>query len=278
MSSLTDAVRYELVRLRTLRSTWWLSALAIVLTVALATLVSLAIRSSTTINENGEVTPQLLLQDELVFILTAGAGTIPIPFAAVFMAMIGIFAFGHEYRHGTVRSTLATLPRRDAVVAAKVLTMIAWAVAVSVICLLLTNGITRLVLGSRVSDAGLPTGTWLRTSLGFVVLVVLWAVLGLALAGLFRSVPAAIVTVLVIPLVVEPIIFVVLTNVSALERFEDLVRFLPFNAGKQMLNVTVPGTPPDPLIPSPLAGGLTLAAVTAALVAATWVLFRARDA
>ena len=69
---------------------------------------------------------------------------------------------------------------------------------------------------------------------GHVVLVMLYAVLGVALGQLTRSIPAAIVIVLVTPLVIEPVI-TALPELDVLSWLRDVVPYLPFTAGMQLV-------------------------------------------
>ena len=280
---MSDALRYEWVRLRTVRSTWSLTALTVLLTGAVALLIALGVRSSRDFDpETGAEIAHRISADEMVAVLTAGVGLpfAPIAFAPLFMGMIGVFAFGHEYRHGTIRATLTALPRRDVVALAKVVTVVLFSGVVAAVCLAVDTVIAQVVLGGRLGEAEVSAGTLVRVCVGFALLTVLWGVVGLALAGLFRNVPAAIVTILVVPLVVEPILFGLFQAVPALDAVEDWVRFLPFNAGKGMLWVAGGGPEGGEGVAtlSPLAGGLTFAAAVAAVLAVTWWLFRKRDA
>jgi hypothetical protein len=71
--------------------------------------------------------------DDVGAALIGGGAGLPVPFAAVFLAVVGILATGHEYRYGTIQPTLTTLPRRSTVLAAKVAVLAATAVVVAVV-------------------------------------------------------------------------------------------------------------------------------------------------
>jgi len=71
-------------------------------------------------------------------------------------------------------------------------------------------------------------------------------------------------------------------SIKALHAVAGIGRFLPFGAGGQLYAYS---TRVDPRVPAafrndltPLAGGLTLATVTAVLLVAAFVLFQRRDA
>jgi ABC-type transport system involved in multi-copper enzyme maturation permease subunit len=262
---MSDALRFEWIRLITLRSTYWLIGLSLVLNAAVAGIVGFATRN------NG--------YDELAIgtILTGGGPFSTMPFAAVFMAVIGIFATGHEYRHGTIQPTLTTIPQRSRVLGAKLLTVAAIALVVAVVSLVIDFAIG-MIYWERMPDftAG-PLG---ESVIGYVILVVLWSVLGLALAQFFRGVPSALTVILVVPLVVEGLI-TTLTMVPALDWLQPVVKFLPFTAGKQLMSlgdfVTGEDGPMFETFDRWPSGGVFAAFVLIVLVAA-WTLFKRRDA
>src|SRR4051794_40212610 len=100
---MSDALRYEWVRLKTLRSTWWLTGLAVLATALLA-LTALGVHEGPlTVEDYGNV----ITQPGLFF-------------SSIFLSLIGTFSMGHEYRYGTIRPTLSAVPRRSHLMAAKV--------------------------------------------------------------------------------------------------------------------------------------------------------------
>ena len=268
------ALAQEWVRLRTLRSTWLLSAASLVLTVVVAVAATLTAGSR---QLAPGVTSALGDQQAYATVLASTAQLTPL-----LMGLLGVFAFGHEYRHGTIRPTLTSSPRRTAVALAKVTGVAAWSLVVALACVLASAGVALLLGGGRFAAGVGPTGgPTERVAAGSVAYVVLVALLGLGLGWLLRNVPAAVSLLLLLPLVVEPIVRGVL-SIGALEPLADIGRYLPFGAGAQLYAFS---TEVDPQVPaafrndlSPLAGGLTLAAVTAALLAAAYALFQRRDA
>jgi ABC-2 type transport system permease protein len=261
------ALRYEWARLRTLRSTWWLLVLALLF----HGLIAYAVARS--------VAPGDPLDTPLVTaLLTGGAGVAPLAFPAVFMGVVGIFAFGHEYRHGLIRTTFTVLPRRGAVLTAKAVMTALWSAVVAVLALAVAYGVAWLELRERWTASLLFPGAAERVLVGFVALVVLTALLGLALAGLFRNIPAALAVLLVTPLVVEPVITGLLT-LNALEPVRALGPYLPFSAAQRMLALTSEPLAAGLATPlTPLGGGLTFLGYVAALTALTGLLLRKRDA
>ncbi|MFD9702496.1 hypothetical protein [Lentzea sp. NPDC059081] len=256
---MSDALRFEWVRIRTLRSTWWLIASALLLNIALALGIALLTRNDP---PDGEV---------VGIAVTGGGASSPVPLVGVFLAVVGILATGHEYRYGTIQPTLTTVPHRSALLTAKIVVLAATALVVTAASLVTTLTTTLLVRGEAPGLTDWPLNAAIP---GHFVLVLLWTVLGAALAQLFRGVPAALVVILVVPLVVEQLI-ISLSYVPVLHWLAPAVKFLPFTAGQQLVHL---GGEADAELFGRWASGGVLAAFVAIVLAAAWTLFTRRDA
>jgi len=272
------ALAQEWLRVRTLRSTWWLSGSSVVLTALLAvtftlTAGSLSAARAGTPGANG------LLGDQESFATVLSAAT---RLATLLMGLLGVFAFGHEYRHGTILPTLTSVPRRTRVASAKLLVVMAWSGAVGVGCVAASALVAIVLRGQRFAPGvGFTDGRTVRVAVGTVLLVTLYALAGLAFGWLLRSIPAAVSLLFVLPIAIEPLLRVIL-SIRALAGVAGIGRFLPFTAGTQLVAYS---TRIDPSVPpafrndlSALAGGLTLAATTTVLLVAAQILFQRRDA
>ncbi|MGH9251028.1 MAG: ABC transporter permease [Acidimicrobiales bacterium] len=261
---MSDALRFEWMRIRTLRSTYWLIGLALVLSAVVALIFGLATRADPL---------------DVVTIgraLTAG-GDFGVPFPAIFMAIVGIFATGHEYRHNTIQPTLTAIPQRSRLLGAKVIVVAVTAAVVAVFSMLLSWLVFMITRGESVSlgDAPLPEALG-----GYVVYTVLWALLGLALAQLFRGVPSAIVVIFVFPFIVETVI-VGLSFIPALDWLQPALKFLPFSAGARLFAFedfpTGEGQPNFDFLDRWASGGV-FAAFVLIILAIGWALFQRKDA
>ena len=110
----------------------------------------------------------------------------------------------------------------------------------------------------------------------FILLTLIYAMVGMALAGLLRNLPGAIVLLIVWPLVVETILSG-LTFIPALEGLRDEVRFLPFGAGQQLVATGPAQGNPFPVV-GPWEGGAIFGGLALVLLVLWAVLFRRRDA
>ncbi|MEQ4205359.1 ABC transporter permease [Actinopolymorpha sp. B17G11] len=263
-----DALRFEWVRMRTLRSTYWLTGLALLLSAAVAGIIAWVMRDDP------------IDAGQAGVILTGGTAFSPLPFTAVFMGIIGVFAFGHEYRHGTILSTLTAAPRRTALVVAKCVVLAVWSFVAAAVSVGLNWTVARALAGQSLPVTDDPAGPALIGYLGYVVL---WALLGLGLGSLLRNLPAAIVILLVVPLVVEPLISA-LALLPALESIRDFVYYLPFTAGNAMSQSVDPsafgGGAESPFgdAPGRATSAVTFTAWVAVILAPAIALFHRRDA
>jgi ABC-type transport system involved in multi-copper enzyme maturation permease subunit len=261
-----DALRFEWTRIRTLRSTYWLIGLAVLLSGAVALIIAVATRTDP--NRLGAVTVGNIL---------TGGGSFAIPFIPIFVAIIGVFATGHEYRHGTIQPTLMAIPQRSTLLIAKIV-MVVLAAIFAVVLSVVVNYLIGLTFWSQAPNLGADP---LNQALpGYLAYAILYTVLGLALGLLFRGVPTALVLLLVFPLVVEGLI-TGLSNVPALDWLVPVVKFLPFTAGGLMMALETPDVGADSLdydFFGRWASGGIFAVFVTAILALAWLLFQKKDA
>ena len=257
---MTDALKYEWTRLRTLRSTWWLLGTSVVLAALIAFLFAQFVDEP---------------DGSLVLALTGLAGQ-AIPITGILMGLVGAFAIGHEYRYGTIRVTLPVVPRRGALLLAKVLVVAAFSVVVAALSVAVAYLVVLLWPGSTLLDDPIDDGVLARVLVGYVLLTLIYAMIGMALAGLLRNLPGAIVLLIVWPLVIESLL-TFLTLIPALEGLQDETRFLPFYAGQQLVATGPALGNPFPVV-GPWEGGAIFGGTALVLLVLWAVLFRRRDA
>ncbi|MEU2159309.1 ABC transporter permease subunit [Streptomyces sp. NPDC019396] len=217
-------VRYEWARLTTLTSTWLLAAV----TIAVTALASWGYTFTVTEFQSTEmaVTPQ----EALVAVINKASF---VPLAA---GIFGALAMGGDYRHGTIRATLAITPVRSRAIAAKAvvaggfaLTVMACSTAVSwiVACTSLP-----VELISRASY-----GDLIVLHCGLLLQTVCWTLIGIAITIMFRSQTVAMVSLVAIPYMLEPMVRTggMLTSSPWLTH---MAKYLPFAAGTSMSNIS----------------------------------------
>jgi ABC-2 type transport system permease protein len=96
---LTHAARMEWIKLRSLRSTWWTLAVTVAATVGIGAAVGLNSRNASTDVVNNAL-----------------AGVVP---GLLLAGVLGVLTMTGEYSSGTIQGTLAAVPRRGLILAAK---------------------------------------------------------------------------------------------------------------------------------------------------------------
>ncbi|MCD0444848.1 hypothetical protein LO763_14620 [Glycomyces sp. A-F 0318] len=258
-----DALRYEWTRLTTLRSTYWLVGIGLLAAALIPVILGFAAGDE-------ELVP------EIIAVAVNGGASFGIPFLAVFMAVIGIFATGHEYRHGTIQPTLTALPQRSRLILAKILVVSAATVAVTVVSMAVNTGVLMVFFGEV---PGLFDDPVRSALLGYVVYTLIYMLVGLGLGLLFRGVPSALVVIFLMPLIIENVI-VGLSVLPALDWLVPVVKFLPFTAGSLLMTVGSAdmGMGLDYGFFDRWGSGAVFAVFAAAIIAAAWTLFKKRDA
>ncbi|MEW1847857.1 ABC transporter [Nonomuraea angiospora] len=229
---LADLLRAELTKTRTLPATW------VALGVASAANTVLGLLAATdSVGLAGPDGPVAIGQ----------AGTLMVAPVYVFAA-IAVFAAGSEYRAGQLRVTLAAVPGRHRLAAAKL-------AAVTAACLLAAG--PAVLPGHLVQPvADLPS---------LLTVHLLLSLIGYGFAVVARGVVAPLAVLFATPVVISP---------ALRAGVPDAVRLLPHEAALSLL-----GLPADPATDLTRAGGLLALIAWAGLsVAAGWAALVRRDA
>lgn len=270
-----DALRYEFVRLRTIRSTYWLIGIALGFQLLMSFIIAWRLPSSGPLSGGDE--PFAILVT-----IGASAGFAPL-FIAYVIGLTGVFTMGHEYRHGMIRATLTALPSRTSVYAAKVVVTAVVSALAALGCVLLA------LVGALVFGVGMPSFAAFRSiTVGTMVFAVLFALSGLAYAAITRSQTAAVALLLLVPSVVETIIKAIILAIHAASDdptgkggLVHVLKFLPYDAGGQMYTRLSIGDLLEffGVVPfGPVGGGLVMGTYVAVLLGVGGVLFLRRDA
>jgi ABC-type transport system involved in multi-copper enzyme maturation permease subunit len=190
-------IRSEILKLRTVWSTWLIVAIAVAVMVLLALVVAFVHPPAG--NASGALTP-----------LRGSARWFDNVFSTMDVSqdltlVLGILCVTGEYRHKTVTATYLAEPRRGRVTAAKLVVAALAGLALAVVV-----GLAGLVLGVvLVGSSGGPTGVMLdqfgRVIPGVLGAAALFAVYGAGLGALLKNQVVAVVVGLGFSFVVEPI-------------------------------------------------------------------------
>jgi len=171
-------VRSELLKLRTLRSTAWVAAALLAITLLTA---GLALGDA---GGKNYTTPSQLRET----ILAVG-------YAAVFfLVVLGAIAAAGEYRHRTISQRFLASPARTRVLAAKLATYALVGAGTAVVVTVIASALGQAVVSSKGYTLDLAGGG-LRMAAGILVATALAAALGVVIGALTRNPTTAMVAV-----------------------------------------------------------------------------------
>jgi ABC-2 type transport system permease protein len=247
-------LRSEWTKFRSVRSTWWLLSMTVILTVGLGViLVVLEIHGGA---PKQEPPYQVAQQTEFGVLVTQ-----------LVLGVLGVLMFTGEYGSGMIRISVSVVPRRLMLLWAKLSVF-----SVVVLPLTLASSVAAFVLGELVwqSHPGLePVGFGdpqvTRTVIGSGLVVAVTAICGFGIGAIIRSTAGSIGTLVGIFFVLPLLASAALPHNAA-----GLARFLPSNAGDAVWGGAI-----GPRSMTPGTGFALLCGYAVALVAvAAWRLRR----
>ncbi|GAB7180533.1 ABC transporter permease [Kitasatospora sp. Ki12] len=264
----TDLLAAEWIKLRSLRSTYWVLALASLAAIA----VNLnAVHTDLTYIDHAPPPPDGLpayRYDPLFH----GLGSIAGDLMAIAAGSLGAITVFGEYTTGLIRTTFAAVPDRRGVIAAKVvliggITALAGAV-VSTGSFFATNA----MLASRHVGLSITDEGCLRAVLGYAAIVPVCALIGMALGAVLRHATASIVS-LVVLMFIMPLMF----GGDRYRWLKEIGTHLPLSTVSRLtLNPNSSATM-GKYAPSVLDAWVTMGVWAIVAVAVTVVLVRRRD-
>jgi ABC-2 type transport system permease protein len=186
------------------------------------------------------------------------------------MLTIGVIQIGAEYRHHTITTTFLAVPRRATAMLAKVVALLAIGVGYGVVSLVGSVTVGALTLRLRGEDA-FPSEEVLRTIALSLLVLGLWALIGLGVGILIPNQVAALLIGVGVAWIVEPLLGLAI-KASDFGR-EHVAPFLPSEATNGIVNAVQ--SSPDDVRLAWWAAALTLAA-WAALLSGVGILLTVR--
>ncbi|MGH3156079.1 MAG: ABC transporter permease [Streptosporangiaceae bacterium] len=249
-----NALHAEWTKLRTVPSTAWLLLTTVALTVGVSALTTSVVKC-----------PASCSADTTKLSLTG----VMLGQAAV--AVLAVLVMSGEYSQGMIRASLAAMPRRTTLLAAKAAVVTAVVLVAGAVSVLGSVLIARLLLPDNgFAPISLLHGPTFRAAAGSVLYLALIALLGLGAASVFRD-SAIAATVVLGVLYIFPIIGNLILNAQWQHRIE---RWTPVNAGLAIQ--ATKDLKSLPIGPWPGLGVLAIWAAAALLAGA--LLLRLRDA
>jgi ABC-2 type transport system permease protein len=256
-----DTLASEWVKLTTLRSTYIILGLGVMLSIAMTALVSLAVGSTF----DGWPPAERAQFEPILFPMVGNI------FLLILYSVFGVLAVSNEYSSGMIRLTLTATPKRGRVLLAKLLLVTGITMVFGLITTLGMFLVGQAVLGAYgmpVVDLGDADAR--RMVLGLGAVTPLFPIIGFALGVILRSTAGAITTALGILWL--PVIF---GGLLPIWWQENILSLLPGPAADSFTIAHIVESPTysDPAVGAALVGGWLLA-----FIAAAYFKLRRRDA
>ncbi|NHN56404.1 ABC transporter permease subunit [Calidifontibacter sp. DB0510] len=261
------AIKAEVRKLLTTRL-WWGMAIAVLAAGALLALLMASILNETP-NPEQQAQGQPAMTPLQIATSTYTSGS---AFGYVLLMVIGIMTIGSEYRHKTITGSLLAVPHRSRLIAAKVIALLAFGVLYGLIFLIGSVGAGATVLSIRGLEVFPEPGTLLRSLVLVLLVLGLWALIGLGLGVLITNQIAAILVGVGVAFIVEPLLGVLVSQVSW---GESLAKYFPSRATNAVLQGYAQDGSTNQL--SWWAGALVLIGYAAIMVAIGTFLTERRD-
>lgn len=254
---MTAAVRAEFRKFFTTRMWWGMAIAMFVAGAGLAVAFGFLLTSDSAGGPPGQEAPTGSAEQIANSVYTSG-----LAIGYLLTLTIGVMQIGSEYRHKTITSTFLSVPRRGRVMGAKVIALLGIGALYGLISLVGSVIAGSIVLNSRGFEAFPTSGVFRTLALSLLVLG-LWALIGLGAGILIPNQVAALLISVGVAWIVEPIAGILLS----LWDFgrENIVPYLPSAATSAMVNGVQQG---GDNTAQPLAwwgGALVLAAYAAVL-------------
>lgn len=250
-----SVITYEQRRIKTIRSTWVILVVLLLLA-GLNALLFGFLASQTGVEEGGLATDGGATTSDTIALYSVLYG----PLVLVPLALMAAMAFGGDYRFGLIRQTLTSFPKRTKVFLAKLFVVSLWIIAFAVLAWAVVVAVGTAFSGDL--NDWQPFGL---ESLGFLgralVYLLGFCLMVFAVVAITRNQALGLVVVLVWLLVVEGLLLGFLSG-----RLAWLGDALPMNQGAAF--VTSFG----------VQSGLVFVGWVVGLLAIAWALFMRRDA
>lgn len=219
-------LRAEWVKFRTLRSTYVILAIAVMILIGLWSLIAFGFSEAIGENDpNGDFGD---IVDPLVVSIRA------VGFAQLAIGVLGVTLVTNEYSTGMIRATLAAVPTRLPVLIAKALLLVLVTMAVMVPSVFVAFFIGEAILTGSAVTHSLSDPALVRALVGAGLYLSLVGLLGMVFGWLLRSAAGAIFALVGLVLLLP-----VILPLIPLDWVSDVVDFLPTMAGEAIYQVEV---------------------------------------
>jgi ABC-type transport system involved in multi-copper enzyme maturation permease subunit len=255
-------LRSEWTKLRSVRSTYWTLLAAVVITVGISALVS-----AIYVNQY----PGMSASDRAFFDPTQFS-LIGVFLAQFAIGVLGVLTITGEYSTGAIRSTLAAVPQRRTLLAAKATVFTGVSLVVGLVSCFAAFFVGQAILSTQDLQAQLGDPGVLRAVAGSGLYLAVLGLFALGIGTLLRRSAGAISALFGVILVLP-----VLVQTLPSSWTDAIAKYLPSNAGEAIVHTVQAGPQMGPML-SPWVGmGVFVLYAAVALVSAGFALHR-RDA
>jgi ABC-2 type transport system permease protein len=257
-ATVTDVLRSEWAKLRSVRSTFWALTVTVVLGVGLGAVISAAAAHG-----YAKMSASAKLSWDPTGISQSG-----VAIAQLAMAVLGVLCISSEYSSGMIRASLIAVPKRGRILAAKALVFAVVAFVVGEVTCFAAFFAGQALISGHAPHAALGDPGVARAVAGGGLYLAALAVLSVAAGALLRHPAAAIASMIAVVLVL-PVIAQALPDSWR----NPVTEFWPTQAGSQVTSMYHSA---HTLAPWPGFGVMCL--FTAIVYGAAWTLLDRRDA
>jgi ABC-type transport system involved in multi-copper enzyme maturation permease subunit len=259
--SIGGILRSEWTKLRSLRSTVWSLIVALLLVIGLS-----AIFCAATASHWKDMGPAERASFDSTSTSTAGGFL-----AQLAIGVLGVLLISGEYSTGMIRATMTAVPRRQPALWAKAVVFAVVTFVTMEIAGFIAFTIGQSLLKKTGQQAHLGDPGVMRAVMGFGLYLTVVGLLGMGLGALLRHTAGAISTLMGLLLVLP-----ILANLLPSNWRDDIEKYLPGQAGQQILMVPRPGFS-DPSQLSPWVGFGVFVLWAAVVLGVAAVLLQRRD-
>ncbi|MBT2482907.1 ABC transporter permease subunit [Streptomyces sp. ISL-94] len=259
MSSFSAVLTSEWTKIRTVASTTWTLASALVVTVGVSAALCAFFNASF---KNMPAEQQATFDPTLASFAGMSLGQLA-------MIVFGVLVVGTEYSSGMIRTSLAAVPNRASFLFGKLLVATGLALAVGLATSFLSFFLGQAILGDR--SIGIGEDNVLRAVIGAGLYMAMIALFSMGVAAILRSSMLALG-------ILMPFFFLVSNILGAVSATRKVAQYFPDQAGSKIMQV-VPGAMDSGTPPYGPWGGFGIMALwTLAVVLGGYLVLKKRDA
>ncbi|GAB3269895.1 ABC-2 transporter permease [Arthrobacter pigmenti] len=266
------AIRSEWIKLRTVPSTVVLLSITLVVMVGLAVLSGWGLAMSAGFQDMPPE-QQAQMAESGVQGLQGAAYTVPaggIIFGQLLIASLAVVLIASEWGTGMIRSTMVAVPKRVPALLAKNLVIAAVSFVIGVVAALISYFVAQPFLAGEDLDFAITHDGILASIVNTGTYLALIAIISMAIGTMLRNTAGGIVTAVGLFFVLPVIVVNILAGLA--DWIPDAARFLPTNAGQQLVAIEIAD---DAL--NQWQGGLVMAAWAVGLLVISLIVAKRRD-